>query len=47
MARKGFSVGVSNYTIDLAAILREAAVLAEFLRQRGIFRIRRGGYKRR
>ena len=43
MARKRFSVAVSNYTIDLAVILREGAVLAEFLGQKGIFRIRKGG----
>ena len=35
---------MANY---LAAILRGAAVLAEFLRQRGIFGIRKDGYKRR
>ena len=47
MARKRFSVRVSDYTNDLAATLREAAVLAVFLRQRVILRIRKDGGKRR
>ena len=38
---------MSNCTIDLDAILRGTAMLAEFVRQRGISGIRKDGYKRR
>ena len=47
MARTGFNTGVSNYTIDQVAIQRAAAVLAEFLRQRGTFRIRKVACRKR
>ena len=47
MARTGFNTGVSNYTIDQVAIQRAAAVLAEFLRQRGTFGIRKDACRTR
>ena len=47
MARTRFGVGVPNHTIDQAATQRMAAVLAEFLTQRGIFRIRNDACRKR
>ena len=47
MARRRFSIGVSNRTIDQAVLQRVSAALAEFLRQSATSRIRKVAYKRR